>query len=347
MHTSDACPQLSSNAVPQAAISVVVIGRNEGQRLARCFESVARVRGVAIREVIYVDSASTDRSTELASRYGAESIRVDSLRPTAALGRNTGWRRASSDLILFLDGDTVLHPCFPQIASNELLGDESIAAVWGHRRELHPDRSLFNRILDLDWIYPPGLSEFCGGDVLMRRTALVETGGFDEGLIAGEEPELCRRIRGRGLKILHIDEPMTGHDLAITSWKQYWKRAMRAGHAYAQVSERFRNSNDSFWTAERIANVARGSFWIITFAAAALAGFRLGLMPFAWWLTLLLILSLRSAWRARWKTDNPLTLLLYGIHSQLQQIPILLGQLRYAFDKNRSNTARLIEYKAN
>ena len=339
--------QFDYEAALQPMLSVVVIGRNEGQRLARCFESIARVEAVAVREVIYADSASTDDSAELASRYGALSITVHSERPTAALGRNAGWRHAASDLILFLDGDTVLHPCFPRVACDALSVDESIAAVWGHRREMHPERSIFNRVLDLDWVYPPGLTEFCGGDVLVRRAALVETGGFDEALIAGEEPELCRRIRAHGFKILHIDEPMTGHDLAIRHWRQYWKRALRAGHAYAEVSERFRNSNDSFWSSEHKANILRGSFWALSFIAAAITSIRFGFVPFACWLGLLLLLSCRSGWRARWKSESLLTLLLYGIHSHVQQVPILIGQLTYAFEKSRSSRSRLIEYKTN
>lgn len=345
MQAFEESAQIDDNSSVQPVLSIVVIGRNEGQLLARCLESIARIKTVSVKEVIYVDSASTDCSAELASRYGALSVTIHPQRPTAAVARNTGWRRAASDLILFLDGDTVLHPDFPKVAYDALSTDESIAAVWGHRREMHPERSLFNRVLDLDWIYPAGITEFCGGDVLMRRIALVETGGFDDGLIAGEEPELCRRIRSRGFKILHIDEPMTGHDLAIRHWRQYWKRALRAGHAYAEVSERFRYSNDSFWFSEHKANILRGSFWSFSFVAAAITSVRFGFVPFPCWLALLLLLSSRSGWRARWKSESLLTLLLYGIHSQVQQVPIFIGQLTYAFKKNRSSGSRLIEYK--
>jgi glycosyltransferase involved in cell wall biosynthesis len=346
MRTIDETTQIDHEAAGQRALSVVVIGRNEGRRLARCFESIARVENAIVREVIYVDSASTDGSVELALRYGAHPITVRAERPTAALGRNTGWRRTTSDLILFLDGDTVLDPGFARAACDAISRDQSIAAIWGHRRELHPEQSFFNRVLDLDWVYAPGVTEFCGGDVLMRRTVLVETGGFDEGLIAGEEPELCRRIRARGFKIIHIDMPMTGHDLEITNWSQYCKRAIRAGHAYAEVAERFRNSADSFWSPEQRANLLRGSWWAISFSAAVIVSIRFGSIPFAVWLALLLTLSLRSAWRARWKTGNILTLFLYGIHSQLQQVPILAGQLKYTFDKGRSGRSPLIEYKS-
>ncbi len=327
------------------ALSIVVIGRNEGQRLASCLESIKKVRGITVNELIYVDSASTDNSPELAYQYGATVIVVRSEKPTAALGRNAGWRRAGSDLILFLDGDTVLHPEFAFLACGELTRKPSIAAVWGHRREIHPQASIYNRILDLDWIYPPGVTEFCGGDVMMCRKVLEETGGFDESLIAGEEPELCRRIRARGYEILHIDSPMTAHDLQITRLSQYWKRAERAGHAYAEVSERFRNSADPFWSSERRRNLMRGCGWLITLAFAIVSSIRFGFFPIAVWLIILLLLSARSAWKARWKGASVGVLLLYGLHSHLQQVPIFVGQLQYELSKKRKRARKLIEYK--
>ena len=330
------------------SISVVVIGRNEGQRLARCFESVWRIPGRDANgtELIYVDSASKDGSPELAARYNAQVIVLEAQRTTAAMGRNAGWRAAKGEYILFLDGDTILDPGFIRAALAPMVGDPSIVAVWGHRREIHPEASIYNRILDLDWVYAPGIAEFCGGDVLMRRSALEEAGGFDSELIAGEEPELCRRIRALGYRILHIDHPMTGHDLQITHFGQYWKHAARAGHAFAEISARFRASDDKFWTAERRRNLIRGGFWMGSFALAiVLSALRLSLLPLGMWLALLLLLSLRSAWKSRWKSPKAGTLLLYGIHSHLQQIPICVGQITYALDRRRGNKRALIEYK--
>jgi glycosyltransferase involved in cell wall biosynthesis len=336
------CPRNAS--LP--GLSVVVIGRNESARLAECLRSVGKVRGIEVKEIIYVDSASTDGSLELASQYGAVVISVRSERPTAALGRNAGWRLAKSDLVLFLDGDTVLHEDFPQAACDVISRDPSIAAVWGHRREIHPEASIFNRVLDLDWVYRPGFTEYCGGDVLMRRSALLETGGFDDALIAGEEPELCRRLRARGYAILHIDHPMTGHDLQITRWSQYWRRATRAGHAYAEVSGRYRGSDDPSWSSERRGNLIRGSLWPLSLVVAVLLSFCFGYLPFTLWSTIFFLVSVRSAWKARWKETNPWILLLYGIHSHAQHAPILVGQLQYELDKRRGNTRKLIEYKA-
>ena len=327
-------------------LSVVIIGRNEGQRLRRCLDSVAAMRdpGGPV-EVIYVDSASTDGSPELARALGARVIGVQPERPSAALGRNAGWRAAHAPYVLFLDGDTILHPDFVAAALPHLDAPE-VAIVWGHRREIAPDASLFNRVLDLDWIYAPGRTEFCGGDALVRREALEAVDGFDASLIAGEEPELCRRLRGRGWAIEHIDQPMTGHDLAMTQWRQYWRRAFRAGHAYAEVSARYRASGDPFWSDVVRANQIHGALVLGLPLLAIVAALLLG----AWWplavaALALAALALRTAARVGWKSRDPVTRLLYGIHSHLQQVPILCGQLSYRLDRRHGRQRALIEYK--
>jgi glycosyltransferase involved in cell wall biosynthesis len=327
-------------------LSIVVIGRNEGQRLARCIESVTALRGVSgQKQIIYVDSASTDDSPAIARALGAEVIVLGAENSTAARGRNAGWRRARAPFVLFLDGDTVLHEDFPRLALAALAHDSTVVAVWGHRRELHPESSLYNRVLDLDWIYAPGDTDYCGGDVLMRRCVLEQVDGFDPTLIAGEEPELCRRLRHCGYRIRHIDSPMTRHDLNITRFRQYWRRALRAGHAYAEISNRFRETSDPMWLRENRGHLIRGGFWIASLTGCVAF---LGLTPIPLMLcsVLLLALSCRSGWKARWKAPRqPILLVLFGLHSQLQQIPIFVGQLQFAWNRKTGRDRTLIEYK--
>ena len=327
-------------------LSVVVIGRNEGELLARCLESVQRMRWPGSLELIYVDSCSSDESPELAGRAGAHVIRLDTGKPTAARGRNAGWRQASAPLILFLDGDTILDPDFPQRAFDALGADPSVAVIWGHRREIHPTTSIYNRVLDLDWIYPPGITDFCGGDALVRRDVLGRVGGYDESLIAGEEPEMCRRIRECGYKILHIDAPMVGHDLAITCFRQYWKRTVRAGYAYADVAARFRGAGEAFWVDEARRNIVRGVAMVVAPAAGlAISLAAASVVPALLAAGIFGMLAVRTACRARWKCAQWSTLLLYGIHSHVQQIPILWGQLKFHMDRRKGRRRQLIEYK--
>jgi cellulose synthase/poly-beta-1,6-N-acetylglucosamine synthase-like glycosyltransferase len=328
------------------ALSVVVIGRNEGARLTQCLESVRCMRWQGPVEAIYVDSNSSDDSPQRAAAAGAQVVRLDAGKLTAARGRNAGWRRASAPLVLFLDGDTILDPDFPQRALDAMSANPAVAVVWGHRREIYPSASIYNRVLDLDWISEPGLTKVCGGDALVRRSAIEQVGGYDESLIAGEEPEMCRRLRGRGHKILHIDAPMVGHDLAITRFGQYWNRSVRTGYAYAEVSSIFRGQIDALWREEARGNILRGIALLgIVAAGLGFSAAARSLIPLACAALILALLVVRTAYRARWKCRDWSTRLLYGMHSHFQQIPILLGQLKYHNDQRHRRGRQLIEYK--
>lgn len=327
------------------SVSIVIIGRNEGERLVRCLESVRAMVGRETgAEILYVDSGSMDGSVACALRFGAGVIELKG-KCSAARARNAGWKAAGGEWILFLDGDTIVDPDFLTTALKHS-ADQQVAAIWGHRRELRPTANVYHRVLDLDWVYAPGVSEFCGGDVLMRRAALEQVDGFDASLIAGEEPELCARLRGAGYEILHIDAPMTGHDLAITRFAQYWKRAVRAGYAYAQLAQRTRNYAQPMWSAETSRNALRAmalSGVLIFLPLCAL--FNRNWIPLALALLLTSILVVRSARRARWKSTDFFTLLCYGMHSHFQQFPILAGQLAFRRDMALSRHRDLIEYK--
>lgn len=223
-------------AVALSGVAVVAIGRNEGERLRACLESVIKFAGVAV----YVDSGSTDDSVAMARRMGVDVIVLDPRIPfTAALARNAGWRRVREiapqvEFVQFVDGDCAVVDGWLPLAHGFLQQQPDVVAVCGRRRERYPDRSIYNRMCDIEWATPIGEAKSCGGDVMMRIAALEAVGGYRDSLIAGEEPELCVRLRARGGKVWRLDAEMTLHDAAMTRLGQWWKRSMRAGYAYAE-----------------------------------------------------------------------------------------------------------------
>ncbi|HUN59406.1 MAG TPA: glycosyltransferase [Candidatus Binataceae bacterium] len=328
-------------------LSTVVIGRNEGERLVRCLQSVIAMEqppGGSV-EIIYVDSASTDDSVARARQLGANVIQVNPKRPCASVGRNAGWRASRADNVLFLDGDTILARDFVVTAWPQF-DDPSIAVVFGNRREIKIRDSIYNRVLDLDWIAPPGGIKFCGGDALIRRAVLDRVNGYDESLIAGEDAELCYRIRALGCKIVHISRHMTGHDLAIHRFSQYWRRSLRTGYAYAEISQKFRHSSTPVWSREAHRNLFHGALMV-----AIVVGFPIlslvihSVIPIVAAIAITAALAIRTAIRSRWKCAGLGTRLAYGLHSHLGQIPIWFGQLKYQLNRWNGRTAKLIEYK--
>jgi GT2 family glycosyltransferase len=184
--------------------------------------------------VVYVDSGSTDGSRELGSLLGAEVVELDLSRPfNAARARNAGFARLTelapnANYVQFVDGDCEVAPGWLGAAASFLRQRLEVAAVCGRRRERYPERSVYNLLCDLEWDTPVGATKACGGDVLMRATAFHDVGGFREDLIAGEEPELCVRLRSAGWKIWRIDQEMTRHDIALRSFAQWWTRSVRS-----------------------------------------------------------------------------------------------------------------------
>lgn len=216
-------------------IAAIVIGRNEGDRLVRCLDSL---RGQVDR-IIYVDSGSTDGSAEMARARGVEVVALDMTQPfTAARARNAGLEHLRQsdrpEFVQFVDGDCEVRPDWVQRAFPFLRENPKIAVVCGRRRERFPEASIYNAQCDREWDTPIGEARSCGGDALMRMAALDQVGGYDPRLIAGEEPEMCVRLRGKGWKVWRLDAEMTLHDAAMTRFSQFWKRARRAGHAYAE-----------------------------------------------------------------------------------------------------------------
>jgi len=338
-------------AAPQPAIAVVIIGRNEGERLRACLASVLAMNYPReLVEVIYVDSSSTDSSVALARSLGVKTILLDGP-TTAARGRNAGWTQTEAPFVLFLDGDTLLHPGFVASAVahfQDPIHTKPLAGVYGNRRETRTADSIYNALFDLDWNAGAGYSLFFGGDALVRRDALAAVGGYNPLLIAGEEPDLCRRMRGLGYRILHVDEPMTLHDLAMFHFSQYWRRSVRTGYAYAEISAKYARSGDPLWLAESRSNLTRGVFWLCGPVLAIVLSLLVHTVaPFALFLLAAFVLFARTAARAGSKTRSLKLLLAYSLHSHLQQVPILFGQIRYHKQRRNGGNAAIIEYKTN
>jgi glycosyltransferase involved in cell wall biosynthesis len=222
-----------------AAVGVVAIGRNEGERLVGCLASIPPGLPIA-----YVDSGSTDGSVAAARKAGAQVFSLDMATPfSAARARDEGWRglmAAHPDLeyIQFVDGDCTIEPGWIAIATTFLASRPQAGVVFGRRRERHPEASLYNALCDREWDVTEGEKEACGGDSLMRVAAYRASGGFDPEMTAHEEPELSARIRSCGYRIYCIAAPMTVHDAAIYRFRQWWRRNVRAGYGYAQAFAR-------------------------------------------------------------------------------------------------------------
>lgn len=321
-------------------MGVVVIGRNEGLRLQRCLASLVD----AAQQVVYVDSGSTDGSVSMAQALGVEVVELDMSIPfTAARARNEGFARVQRVLpslrhVQFVDGDCEVVGGWLSKAQAFLDAHPEVAVVCGRRRERFPQHSIYNLLCDLEWDTPIGEAKACGGDALMRAEAFAEVSGFRPDLIAGEEPELCVRLRAKGWKVWRLPEEMTLHDATMTRFGQWWKRTLRGGYAFAEGAYLHGAAPEQHWLRES----RRAWFWGLGIPlATVLASLVLGGAG----LLLLLVYPLQVVRLARRGVGSARENWLQAFFLVLGKFPEMLGQLKFLLNRFGARKSALIEYK--
>lgn len=331
-----------------ANTGIVVIGRNEGERLVRCLESLGRQLSTQDLLAVYVDSGSTDNSVSQARRLIHHVVELDLSTPfTMARGRNAGFNylleiNPDLEFVQFVDGDCELLPGWLAQGLEALQQSPEIAIVCGRRRERFPQTSAYNLLADMEWNTPVGEAAACGGDFVARVTAIRQVNGFNPSLICGEEPEMCIRLRQLGWKIHRIDADMTLHDAAITHFSQWWKRCLRGGWYVAEGRAMYGHTPEAYQVREE----RSGWLWglVIPLSSLVLALPTKGL-------SLLLLLGYPAMmvkiarYRQRVHHDSLTNARLYAGFCMLSKLPQWLGQMKYYRSRWLKQTPVLIEYK--
>jgi GT2 family glycosyltransferase len=334
----------AANSLTANEVGVVVIGRNEGERLRRCLTAIAESGATTV----YVDSGSSDQSVELARSMHVEIVELDMSRPfTAGRARNAGFAKLMAiddgvEFVQFVDGDCELSSEWLARASAEMKSSREPAIVCGALLERYPERSVYNRICAIEWNGPVGEIGTCGGIFMIRSACFKDVGGFDPTIIAAEDDDLCLRVRGTRGKIFRIDQHMAWHDAAMTRFGQWWKRALRCGYAYAQISaihgrgpfRHFVRESRSAWFWGLILPLAIVLFGIAT------RGWGLIALPIVYGLAVF-----RMVHHNRRQGLAPAMAWIYAAHCLCSKFPQVLGQAKFWWRRARKAPNVIIEHK--
>ena len=320
-------------------LAAIVIGRNEGRRLVDCLSSIQSNH----IHLVYVDSDSHDGSPLVAEKLNAQVIHLDMTEPfTAARARNAGCRAALAscpevEFIQFVDGDCALDPEWIEKAAAFMQARPDVAIVFGRRRERFPERSVYNAMCDREWSGSPGPARECGGDIFVRVAALQDAGLYNSALIAGEEPELCVRLREKGWSVWRLDAEMTLHDADITTFGQWWRRTKRAGYAFASVATLHWSSPEAIWKRSLMRTIGWGAALPLAIVGASF------LHPAA--LALFGLYPLQIARLARREGWNRLGSWQYAFFDMLGKVAEFHGAMKFFVNRLLRRSQRIIEYK--
>ena len=330
-------------------LGIIVIGRNEGERLRRCLDSVREYP-----TKVYVDSGSTDASVVLARSL---EFQVVELRTppnfTAARARNAGLarllqKRADLSYVQMVDGDCEVQPGWIGAALLALEAEPDLALVYGRRRERFPEQSIYNALCDDEWNTPVGETNGCGGDAMFRIQALQEVGFYNPAMIAGEDTELAMRLMKSGWRLRRLDAEMTVHDAAISRFSQWWSRTRRSGHGYGEMAFLHPDARNPNWP-RTVRSIA---FWGLLMPLGLVGAVALGCtVGLGGWLVAGLFAAcwpLRMAQLAERQRRRGLGAKVAwasGVLLIVGKVPQFLGLVHFHWNRLVGRASRLIEYK--
>ena len=198
-----------------SSVTVVITTYNRAQFLKRAVQSALQAGSEL--EVIIVDDCSTDETPDLCAKL--TDVRYIRLTKNQGLAhaRNAGAAESSSEFIAFLDDDDLRLPGSIDKQLCRMAADERIALCYGRaligdaRRQLPtgeiyprdcPQGDIFWELLERNFIPMPS--------VLLRKSALLELGGFNTGLTLSEDWEMWLRISER-FAVAAVEEPVAIH----------------------------------------------------------------------------------------------------------------------------------------
>ena len=232
-------------------LSTIIITKNQAWNIARLIESLlARTDCVSSKEIILVDSASTDETVSIASQYP---IRVLRLRPeqtlSPAIGRYLGYKNSTGELVLFLDGDMELCSGWLEKALTILQDKPKAAVVAGKLIDLAKTANTENEhsVQGTDSSLADEVAKI-GGAGLYRRSVFQEVGTFNPYLHSDEEPDLSIRIRHAGYRIFRLHHPIAYHFSdppgELSTKVARWRRNLYLG---AGQNLRYHIGDEIFW----------------------------------------------------------------------------------------------------
>lgn len=276
-----------------ADLAVVIVNYDTGPWLGRCLDALERGRGGVATEVVVVDNASRDGSERAADGRPGVTLVRNPVNRFLSPAWNQGARRTAAPLVLFLNPDTEVlrgtladlvaaareHPraavVGPLIRSQDgsiypsgrpfpgirdAVGHALLAPMWPDNpftRRYHLggwDRTSARRV---DWV--------SGACMLIRRDALDDVGGFDEGFpLYGEELDLSTRLRERGWEVRYDPRVEVLHAGGVSTGRS---RAMHRMHS-ASVFRYYRKHRARGWR-----RVSLPFAWLFLRARAELAWF--------------------------------------------------------------------------
>lgn len=214
-------------------VSLVIPGRNCQGTIRQCLAAAVPLLGdrdSRLGEILFVDDGSTDATPQIVGEFPVTLVAGSGRGPGAA--RNLGWRKSKNPLVWFVDSDCV---CEPDSLRRLLphMNDPKVGGVSGSYGIMNPESLLacliHEEIIERHRRMPARVDFLATFNVLYRRAALEQVGGFDERYLKAQDAELSFRVMQAGYDLrFELSSRVKHHH--ESRWLKYLRTQRHQGH---------------------------------------------------------------------------------------------------------------------
>ena len=221
-------------------ISFIIIGRNEGWKLTKCFQSIidtVKYNKLQNYEINYVDSKSTDDSIQRAKCFNNVKIILLTGKCNAAIGRNIGAKESTGDVLFFIDGDMEIIPEYLKLVYDqdnglkyEFVSGQVKNYNYNNIGELLGNSYQFKKLSGDEY------HNTTGGIFLVKRSLWVRINGMDINFRQGEDHDFALRLTKLGYPLLRKPEIIANHHtIEYINEKRMWNTIFSGNIFYPNV----------------------------------------------------------------------------------------------------------------
>src|SRR3989339_239707 len=243
------------NSLSVPFVSIIIPAYNASGTISKTIEACLS-QSYDKREIIVIDDGSSDKTQEIVSGYPVKLIRQDNAGPAKA--RNTGWKAAAGEIVVFTDSDCV--PRADWLEKLIFLFDSPEIGAAGGTYGIENPNSLVALAIHSEIQYRhsslPEYVRYLGSFSLgIKKNILEELGGFDESfrIACGEDADLTYRIVNLGYKMRFSRDCVVGHYFPTRLfgfvrqqfWRGYWIMKLLAKHPAKLGKDDYSKTRDS------------------------------------------------------------------------------------------------------
>jgi glycosyltransferase involved in cell wall biosynthesis len=219
-------------------VSIITPSLNQAQFIERSIQSVLAQQCRPLEHIVF-DGGSADGTLDILKKYSGQLRWVSEPDNGQSDAVNKGSRRATGDVIGWLNSDDIYYPGAVKLAVEFLAEHSELDAVYGMADYIAADDSIIDSYPTEPWYFPrlKDVCFICQPALFLRRSVFQRHGYLDTDLHYCMDYEYCLRLGRAGVRFGYLETKLAGARMYVGN-----KTISGRMEAYAEIINMFRQN---------------------------------------------------------------------------------------------------------